>query len=210
VAQRKADPTQFIAQLEAALKVARKTDIEDANGMADILRMTWRNLLETYIKPDADFPILEVGREGTPYRFEVVKVLRHMLKRCREIVAQNSRRNADRMRLTGYDVPENDSGISTSELKEIAAMTIMVQKQRREQGGFVPAEKVEQFLGAYNQRVRDLLLGSGGVIDPTGELEPEQRTAFDEHMRDGCLALEAALSAFIEEHCAGFNQAAAI
>ncbi len=210
MAQRKADPTEFIAQLEAALKVARKTDVANFTEMADVLRMTPRNLLETYIKPDPDFPILEVGREGKSYRFEVVKVLRHLLKRCREIVAENARRNADQARLTGYEVPEQDAGISMAELKERAALTMMLQKQRREQGGFVPAEKVEQFLGGYNQRARDLLLGAGGVIDPTGELEPEQRAAFDEHMRDGCLALEAALAAFIEEHCAGFQQAGAL
>lgn len=207
MSRRNADPTALIARLEAALKVARPRDIADANLMAEIVGMTWRNLQETYIKPDPAFPIKVRGSEGRGYQFEVTKVLRHMIGRARQRQAENSKRSANAARLTGFTVPEDGIGMDLAEISKLADLTVKAQAMKNEQGYYVPAASLSTFLSGYNAVIRDELLGTSAVIDPTGDLSPEHRRRFDERMRTIAVEIQRKAERYIEEHCAGIQQA---
>ena len=100
------NPDDLILRLEAALAIARPSDVVGANEMAGIVKMTWRNLLMTHIEPDSKFPIQRRGAEGLAWEFHVIKVLKHMLRRARQRKRANEAKSRRLMELTSFSVPE--------------------------------------------------------------------------------------------------------
>jgi hypothetical protein len=206
MSRRSADPSQLIERLRAAQKAAKPRDVADANLMADICRMTWRNLKITHIDPDPQFPIKERGSEGRGYQFEIRKVLAHMIKRAEQRQAKNAKRSANAARLTGFHVPVEAEAMDLNEIGKLADLTIRVQQEKQRQKYFVPAAIMSSFLASYNGIARDAILGTSAVIDPTGDLSPQQRTLFNEHMRNIAVDLQSQLDKFIGEWSAGLQQ----
>lgn len=199
MARQQGDPSDLIRRLEAALKVAKRTDIASAEVMSDITGMTWRNLLKTHIEPDTRFPIRKRGAEGVPWEFEVVRVLKHMVKRAQERMAVNEERAKKLARLTGFDVPEAEASGSVSDLSKLIDANLRAQKAKEEQRRYIPAEKMRMFLSGYNRRARDTLLGQRQKIDPLGTLPPEIAEAIEDNMRNLAVALQEELEDFVEE-----------
>lgn len=199
MARHKADPGLFLSRLEAARRQAKRGEIVNQTQLAEVLGMTGRNLVETYVKPDPDFPILERGSEGKGYRYDLNKVLAHLVKRTRAMIAANEKRNIAQAERLGVTVPEEDRGIPLSELREQIDLSLKVQAERRRQEGEIDPVKAAAFLERYNQTMCETILGTGSAIDPTGELPAAMRARFDNHMRDLCLVLQAQARKFIEE-----------
>lgn len=202
MARTKADLSQWVRLLEEKLKAAKRGQIVGAEDMAAILGMTWANLRKTYVNADPAFPCLR-GAEGRSYEFDVQKVLRHLIARAKAQMAERDRHNASIARIAGISLPEQEGTLSLAEQRQMLDITLKVQEQKRDQGGFLAAGEVRKFLIGYNQTVRDMLIGSGAVIDPTGDLDPARRAAFDDQMRDICLAVQARLDRFIKDYHAG-------
>ncbi|PZU59818.1 MAG: hypothetical protein DI547_04905 [Sphingobium sp.] len=204
MARTASDPNDLIRRLEAALKQARPRDTADARLMADIVGMTWRNLLMTHIEPDPKFPIERRGSEGVPWEFRVVRVLRHMLKRAREKIAANDEHARKVRRLTSFTVPEAEGGaVSMADLSRLADLTIKAQGMKERQKLYVPADTVRDFLSRYNARIRDAILGTPARLDPTGALDPSARAFIDDEMRNLAVTAEQAVQEFLREWSAG-------
>lgn len=194
------DPSELIRRLEAALDVAKPSDVVSAEEMAKILSITWRHFLAKHIEPDPKFPIQKRGAEGVAWEFRVTKVLRHMVKRAKERVAENEGRSRRIAELTGFSVPESEtSGFGISEINKLIDANMRALSLKKEQGAYVPASEVRLFLTGYNRRARDTLLGIGKAIDPIGVLPPEVASLIEDKLRDLALELQGECDKFTGE-----------
>ena len=201
MARQAGDPSDLIRRLDAALTAAEPDDVVSAEEMAGIVGMTWRNLLKTHIEPDAKFPIRKRGAEGVAWEFQVVAVLNHMLDKARDRIAASEERAKRLARLTGFEVPEAESGGHTvADIGRLIDANMKAQKAKEEQRRYVPVEKVRMFLSGYNRRARDTLLGQRQKIDPLGTLPPEIAEAIEENMRSLAVTLQDELAGFVEEY----------
>lgn len=203
MARPKGNPTELIKRLQAALGVAKPRDVVLAQVMAEIAGMTWRNLLITHIEPDPKFPIEHRGSEGDPYRFRVVKVLKHMIMRAKERQAENNTRAKRIMELTGFNVPEDSTeAMSVADVNRLIEANMRAQKAKVEQGRYVPADQVRLFLIGYNAQVRNAILGEPQKLDPVGALPIEIRQTIDDDMRNLAVALQERVEGFLEDFSA--------
>lgn len=206
MARPKGDPSELVRRLNAALKQAKPSDVVSAELMAEIVGQTWRNLLLTHIEPDPKFPIQKRGAEGVAWEFRVAKVLRHMIRRAEERIEANSASSRQAARLTGFTVPdEGGTGYDLVELGRLADLTLKAQAAKERQRQFVPVETVRAFIGAYNAKLRDAILGTPSRIDPTGAMDPVQRALVDNEMRNVAVAAEETALKFLREWSAGIQ-----
>lgn len=197
MARQTGDPSDLIRRLDAALKVAKPKDVVSAEEMAGIVGMTWRNLLKTHIEPDAKFPIRKRGAEGVAWEFQVVGVLKHMLKKARERVAASEERARRIARLTGLNMPDGDNEVvGIHDISKVVDITMRAMALKKEQGAYVPASEVRLYLTGYNRTARDTILGIGKAIDPIGALPPEVTEAIDNSLRELASELESRLQEF--------------
>ncbi|EQA97289.1 hypothetical protein [Sphingobium sp. HDIP04] len=153
--------------------------------MSKIAGMTWRNLLVTHIEPDPGFPIKRRGAEGIAWEFQVVKVLKHMIRRARERIAANDAAARRIHQLTNFTVPEDPAGpVGIAELSKLADLTMRAQAMKEKQRGYVPAAQVRDFLTRYNSAVISAILGVSQTVDPNGGMDPTVRALVDNELRN--------------------------
>ena len=200
MARPKGNPRDLLKRIESALKVVKKTDILPAAPMAEMLGMTWRNLLETYIRPDPQFPIKTRGSAGVNFEFEAVKVLRHLAKRCKERIAAAEKAAARMAELANITVPAADEGApqSYAELRQGLLAHSEIEKMRREQRHYIPSDEVDGFISGMTERVMMTVLGARAKADPTGSWPVELASAFDNALRDLATDLQESLSDYLE------------
>ena len=197
MAREKGDPTRLIARLKAALETARPRDTANAELMAQIAGMTWRNLLKTHIEPDADFPILARGAEGVAWEFNVRAVLRHMIKRADERIAHNVRRAKDQARLTGFIVPDEDLGLDIAQLRHQQVMTFDLIDRMAASGELVSRTEVTAQFAGVLQHLRDFTVGLTTQRDPEGKWPPERRRQHEDDCRAIALEIHKAAEKFL-------------
>jgi hypothetical protein len=185
MARPKGDASDLIKRLEAAAAVAKPRDVVDAQVMSKIVGQTWRNLLVTHIEPDPAFPVKRRGAEGVAWEFQVVKVLKHMIRRARERMAANDAAARRIHQLTNFTVPEDPAGpVSIAELSKLADLTMRAQAMKEKQKGYVPTAQVRDFLTRYNSAVISAILGVSQTVDPNGGMDPAVRSMVDNELRN--------------------------
>ncbi|BBD98038.1 hypothetical protein SAMIE_1015390 [Sphingobium amiense] len=206
MARPRGDASNLIKRLEAALTVAKPRDVVDTTVMSKIVGMTWRNLLVTHIEPDAAFPVKRRGAEGVAWEFQVVKVLRHMIRRARERMATNEAAARRAHQLTSFSVPEDPEGpMSLADLAKLADLTIRAQNEKTRQREYVPAARVRDFLIRYNAAVTGGILGISQVTDPNGGMDPAARAVIDNELRNVAVHVGGIVDAFLKELGAGLQ-----
>lgn len=198
MARKIGDPSILKARLEAALKQAKPKDIASAKPMAEIVGMTWAGFRNNHISSDVKFPVKSRGAEGKQWEFQVVKVLKYMIRVCDKKIAANNHRNRRNAEMTGITVPEGESGADIAEVSKLTDLTLKVQQVRERQGLYVPAEKLVDFLTGYNSSVINGILGVTNQVDPTGLLPAETRKEMDDLLRSLAVSVQAAAVKFIE------------
>lgn len=193
------NPDDLILRLEAALKVAKPSDVVGANEMAGIVKMTWRNLLLTHIEPDTKFPIQHRGAEGRAWEFRVAKVLKHMLKRARERKAANEEKARRLMQLTGFSVPETAEAMNIAEIAKLIDVNSKARAEKVEQGKLAPVEEMRLFLTGYNQAVSAGIMNAAQYLDPTGVFPPELTEALKDYLRDLAMTTHDNARKFLEK-----------
>lgn len=204
MARPKGDASNLIKRLEAALSVAKPRDVVDTTVMSKILGMTWRNLLVTHIEPDPAFPVKRRGAEGVAWEFQVVKVLRHMIRRARERMAGNEAAARRVHQLTNFSVPEDQDGaFSLADLAKLADLTMKAQSEKARQRLYVPAATVRDFLTRYNSTVVGAILGISQTADPNGSMDPAARAIMDNELRTVAVQVGEQVDKFLREWSAG-------
>jgi len=184
MSRKAADPTSRIELLKAARKVARKDDILNAEEMAKVARMTWRNLKEM-IDADLEFPVQRRGSEGSSWEFEAVKVLDHMLKRCREQLAERDAAQQRIARLTGVklDGRKSDS-LSIRDMLEVDRIQRETQRRKVEQRQLVQADEMRSVMTGLVGIVQGAVSTMVSRLDPAGRLPPEVRALMTDELRN--------------------------
>lgn len=198
MARKVGDPTLLKARLEAALKQAKPSDIASAQPMAEIVGMTWAGFRNTHVAADKNFPIKTKGAEGKQWEFQVVKVLKYMIKICDKKIAANNHRNRRNAELVGINLPDSDSGADIAEVSKLTELTLKIQQAKERQGEYVPAEKVADFIAGYNSAVINGLLGITNQVDPTGLMPAETRKEMDDLVRNLAVSVQESAKKYIE------------
>lgn len=194
-----ADPVGRLAVLKAARKsIGRKRPVLNADEMAQVAGMTWRNL-KLIIDRDEDFPVLARGDMGVPWQFEAVTVLNHLIAQAQAAQAARERRTATITRLSGLSgaapVPPNGGqpaglGSAAEMLQHVRAFAAMVDVQARirgekqKQGQLVDAEEVRNLLWDLMTTMQTETLAVSAKLDPAGQWEPTLRAQVDEALRN--------------------------
>jgi len=182
VARKSADPTARLKIYLAAREIVRRDDVANAEEMAKILRMTWRNL-RLIIDADPSFPVQSRGAEGIAWEFRVAKVLDHLSKRCRAEIEENATRSRRLAELAGVTVPEDGVGLSLSELREINRLQMDTQRRKIEQRELVPAAEVRSMMTEFFTMVQSVTLATVTELDPAGQWPAKTRADVSDHLR---------------------------
>lgn len=192
------EPALLKARLETALKRAKPRDTASAKPMAEIVGMTWAGFRNIHINPDPNFPVKVRGAEGKQWEFQVVKVLRYMIKTCDKQIAGNIQRNRRNVEMIGITVPEQESGSDIAEVSKLTDLTLKVQQAKERQGLYVPAERLVDFLTGYNSSVVNGILGVTNQVDSTGIIPADIRKEMDDLLRSLAVSVQAVAVRFIE------------
>lgn len=193
------NPDDLILRLEAALAIARPSDVVGANEMAGIVKMTWRNLLMTHIEPDSKFPIQRRGAEGLAWEFHVIKVLKHMLRRARQRKRANEAKSRRLMELTSFSVPEGSEAMSIAEVSKLYDVNVKADALKREQKKQIPNDIMRTFIIRYNQTVSSGIMNAPQHLDPSGSLSPEMLEEFKEYLRVLAISVHKLACDFVEK-----------
>jgi hypothetical protein len=209
-----ADPVGRLAVLEAARAGCKPGTILNADDMAKVAGMTWRNL-KTLIDRDKAFPIRTRGDMGVPWQFSAAKVLNHLIKQAQSAQVDRERRMASVSRLAGLgaaagalspgDRASVGSGSAAQMLEGARAVSAVVDAQakvrgeKQAQGRLVEVEKVSGLLWDMMTTMQTETLAIASKMDPAGQLDPEQRLAIDEHLRNVLLAVRGKVEAALEK-----------
>ena len=204
------DPADLLRLFVAAREVASEETVVNLRELADILKMTDRNVKLRYIDPDPDFPIENAGSEGKSYQFRLVTVLDHLIAKAKAKLESSRKHNEQYARAAGVDV-ESDIGtgasvLSLAEMAKLAQMTMQVQEWKQRQGQLIEASKMADFLAKYNTLVVNGILGISSKVDPTSILPLDVRKEMDEELRNLAVMINAEAKAFIGKFSADIQQ----
>lgn len=196
------DPTELIRRLEAAKKVAARSDVVSADLMAKIAGMTWRNLLVTHIEPDPRFPIQLRGAEGVAWEFRVTKVLAHMIKRAKERVEVKQARIRREAGLTGFIVPDepgSENSLSIDRLDKLVKIAASIRKEKEASAGTMDKDSSVRDFIDFLQTIQSAVLDVAQEVDPTGSFEPEVRISVENACRNMLVKMHEAGQRWIEK-----------
>lgn len=182
MSRKSADPSARLKLLQAARRIARKDDVVNADDMASITKMTWRNLRKI-IDADPGFPIQSRGAEGIAWEFQVTAVLDHMIKRCQGEIRANAAKARRLAELAGVTVPDDDSGMSLADLRQINLLQMDTQRRKIEQRELVQAGEVRAMMTDFFTMVQSETLATVTQLDPAGQWPAKTRAEVSDHLR---------------------------
>lgn len=209
-----ADPVGRLAKLEAARGECKPRTILNADEMASVAGMTWRNL-KTLIDRDAGFPIKTRGDMGVPWEFAARKVLDHLIKQARAAQAGRERRRADVSRLAGLgattgvcspgDPTGEGAGTAAREMLEEAraldallSLQTRVRQERERQNQLLDRVKTQEFLWRWLSTLQSEVLAIRQRLDKANALPVEVRRALDDELASILVTMRGALQRDIE------------
>jgi hypothetical protein len=202
-----ADPSARLALLRPALKQVKRGEKLNADDMAKVAQMTWRNMKLT-IDKDADFPIDFRGGPGIAWVFDAAKVLKHLIVQCEKAIADRGIKAARMARLSGQPAEYADQGpadsgeapLAPNELKLLFDSQMVSHKLKEAQKKFMPRDATLAFLMDYHSQMQTETLGLLGKIDPAGQWPADVRKAVEDTMRSLLLNLQANMERFTAAH----------
>jgi hypothetical protein len=180
-----------------------------AKPMAEMLGIHWNTLSGWW-----DFPIFNEtdafvrGGNGIAWEFNPRKTVDALLEHFRGEIAKRQNRNRSFVASMGITMDEREAeNIDIAELSKQVSLTLAMQDHKQKQGGYVPTQRVSEFLRGYNQAAVNGVLGVGSKIDPTGTLPASIRAAINEELRSVAAAMQRRCSHFVGEFGASLIEA---
>jgi hypothetical protein len=172
---------RLLALIERRKKV-RKGEQFNADEMAAIAGMTWRNL-KPQVDEDPAFPIVSRGSEGKPWVFDGRAVLDHMIARL-ELEAKEQQAREERVALMAGISPDlAASGMSVADLVKIDQLQTNAQRRKIEQGEYVRRDDAENAITGMFTTMQSETLATVSRLDPAGQWPPEVRAAVADALR---------------------------
>lgn len=197
-----ADPEARLAQLRPVLANLKPGELVNAENMAKIARMTWRNL-EITIAKDADFPIVSRGGMGVAWQFDAHAVIAYLVAGAEALLKQRADVAAKTAAMIGL-APEPAqpaapaATMTTLQMKQMIEAMAAADKLRQRRGELVPLVEVSGMLNEIMSTLTAETLAFIGKHDPAGQLSPQLRKAIEDHQRALLVHLRDKVQAVIE------------
>jgi len=190
-------PADYLDKLEAGRKAAQAGAMVNATEFARATGATWR-IVERWIIADPEFPVVQRGRMGEPWRFDLVASLDHLLKRARALAAGRGARLAEVARLAGFGGAEGaapspnvsagpgtaaDRATDARGLKALAEAQMMTHRLKQMQGDYVRRDAVEALLDDLMTTIQSETLGITSKLDPAGQWPADLRASVESELR---------------------------
>jgi hypothetical protein len=208
---RTTDTAGRLERLNRALERAKQLPIDtilDAKPMSDLIGFSWvtlRDWCDNIGALDGSSAFVR-GGNGVKWQFHPVAMVSALITAFSADAEKAASRNRDLQRQVGVEVPESERTADLAETRQLISMTLQVQAAEQEQGGFLPAQEVKNFLDGYNQLTVESILGVKSEMDPTGTLPPETIIAIDDLLRAVALRVHERCAEYIETFNAGLRQ----
>lgn len=200
MARKIADPTERLRLLSARREVATPEDIVNAEEMAQIAGITWRNL-KIQIDQDPHFPIRKRGAEGSAWEFSVIDVLDHMIGQLRSKIERRDERERRKHELIGAVAEEEiPSGLTLSDFSEINRIQTDMQRRKIEQGLWIEKSRHVEVITAIFMTIQQRITAWPSKLDAAGLLPPDVRAAMKDESRTLLVDIHDALGESLAEH----------
>lgn len=207
------DLSKMLPGLEAGRAGATPGQEVNAAALAKAAGITWR-VLERWINADEAFPVLQRGRTGEPWRFDLVAVLDYLIDKARSLHAGKEARLASNARLAGFGgadgaapSPEASGGpgaVASNAndfrgLKALAETQMITHRLKQMQGDYVRADVVMALMLDMMTTMQTETLAITAKLDPAGQWPAGHRAAVEAEMRTVLVAVRDKLDASLEE-----------
>ena len=193
------DPAVFLPALETGRAAVTAGETVNASGLARASGITWR-LLERWIIADPAFPVLQRGRQGEPWRFDLVQALDYLIAYARGRASARAARGASAARLAGFggdasgdvpalpDVPQpigvsQDRAADARGLKALAEAQMTTHKLKQMQGEYFRADEGMALLADLMTTMQTETLAITAKLDPAGQWPADLRSQVEDELR---------------------------
>jgi hypothetical protein len=183
MARQPADPSARLAVLRAVRKAVGPGEEFIGEEMAKVLRVSWRSLSDL-IDDHPEWPVLQRGSEGIPWRFNGRALIDAMIASYQAVQKERAARSARIQALSGVAIPkEAAERFSLVELKQIDGLQREIQRRKVEQRGYVPIDEHRRIVTSIFTTVQTEILSAAPELDPAGKWPAEVRAAVIDHNR---------------------------
>lgn len=189
----------------------------NAAGLARAAGVTWR-ILERWIVADPEFPVVQRGRMGEPWQFDLVAALDHLLTRARALAAGRGARRAEVARLAGFGGAESvapspdasagpgaaaDRAADARGLKALAEAQMTTHRLKQMQGEYVRRDAAVALLDDMMTTMQTETLAVSATLDPAGLWTAELRANVESELRTVLVAVRDKLDERLKEWARG-------
>jgi hypothetical protein len=175
MARTPADPSARLAILREVRKHIKAGEEFIGDEMAKVLRLSWRHLSEL-IDEHPEWPVLQRGSEGVPWRFEGRALIDAMIAHYEAVQKERAARSARIQQLSGLPIPKEAAGrYSLAELKQIDGLQREVQRRKVEQRGYVTIEEHRRVITSIFTTIQTEILSAAPELDPAGKWPADVR-----------------------------------
>jgi hypothetical protein len=180
--RRAADPAARLERLRGARKRLKRGELFNADEMAGVAGMTWRNM-KPMVEADANWPVLRRGSEGVAWQFEGRAVLDHMIAALEVAQRERDARAARVAKMTGITVEQAQSGLSVSDLAKIDQLQTSAQRRKIEQREWVRRDEAESVITGVFTTIQSETLATVSRLDAAGRWPANVRAEVADEMR---------------------------
>lgn len=206
-------PADYLEQLSAGRKAAVTGALVNAGELARAAGVTWR-ILERWIIADPEFPVVQRGRMGEPWQFDLVAALDHLLSRARSLAAGRGARRAEVARLAGFGGAEGvppspdastgpgaaaDRAADARGLKALAEAQMTTHRLKQMQGEYVRSDAAKALLSDMMTTMQTETLAISSKLDAAGQWPPDLRASIEAELRDVLLVVQDKLDLKLRE-----------
>lgn len=210
-------PADYLDPLDAGRKTASNGAMVNASGLAKAAGVTWR-ILERWIIADPEFPVVQRGRMGEPWQFDLVAALDHLLKRARALAAGRGARRAEVARLAGFGGAESvapspdasagpgaaaDRAADARALKALSDAQMTTHRLKELQGKYVRRDTVTALLIDMMTTMQTETLAISSKLDAAGHWPAELRAAVEAELRTVLVTVQDKVDARLREWARG-------
>jgi phage terminase Nu1 subunit (DNA packaging protein) len=206
------DPAKYLAHLKASRKGAKPGVIVNARGFAAATGATWR-IVEQWVTRDRDFPIVQRGRVGQEWQFELVAGLDHLIGRADALIKSRKVREARTARLAGVGgggganpspSPSDpgspaDRAADARAINALADAAMKTHRLAKEQEQLVSRAATETLLADLMTTLQTEVLAIESGIDPAGLLPAVTRELMRSELKNVLITLQNRLAAKLPE-----------
>lgn len=180
--RRRSDPSPRLTMLRNARRKLKKGEMFNADEMAAVAGMTWRNM-KPQVEADPKWPTVRRGSEGVAWQFNGRDVLGHMIGKLEVEQKERDARSARVAAMAGIPAEVARSGISVADLVKIDQLQTSAQRRKIEQREYVRRIEAENVITGIFTTMQSETLSLVAKLDPAGRWPASVRSEISDELR---------------------------